>query len=89
MKPSIKYRSHGRARLTQIQGIHYGTSRANSLHLLKYYFEKYPEDASKVVLSIKGAFDAKTGPDGGPEGIRASVEEAVRIFRIHIFCFGF
>ncbi|KAK6952494.1 hypothetical protein Daesc_007033 [Daldinia eschscholtzii] len=44
-----------------------------------YYFEKYPEDASKVVLSIKGAFTIQTGPDGSPEGIRASVEKALEI----------
>jgi len=31
------------------------------------------------VLSIKGAFDMKAGPDGSPEGIRASVEEAVKV----------
>ncbi|KAL9603482.1 MAG: hypothetical protein Q9219_001169 [cf. Caloplaca sp. 3 TL-2023] len=64
--------------LTLMKGMFYGTAEANSLQLLKYYFEKYPEDASKVVLSIKGAFDLKTGPNGTPEGIRASVEEAVR-----------
>ena len=62
-----------------MQGIHYGTPQANSLHLLKHYFGKYPEDANKVVLSIKGAYDIKTGPDGSPEGIRASVEEAVKV----------
>ncbi|KAH8658216.1 aldo/keto reductase [Xylariales sp. PMI_506] len=60
-------------------GIHYGTPNANSLHLLKYYFEQYPEDADKVVLSIKGAYDIKEGPTGTPEGIRASVEEAFRV----------
>ncbi|KAL8711532.1 MAG: hypothetical protein Q9225_007097 [Loekoesia sp. 1 TL-2023] len=60
-------------------GIFYGTPQANSLHLIKYYFEKYPEDASKVVLSIKGAYDLKTGPNGSPEAIRASVEEAVKV----------
>ncbi|KAF1943011.1 Aldo/keto reductase [Clathrospora elynae] len=57
-------------------GIHYGTPDANSLHLMRHYFEKYPEDAEKVVLSIKGAFSIKTGPAGSPEAIRASVEEA-------------
>ena len=62
-----------------MQGIHYGTPQANSLHLVKYYFEKYPEDASKVVLSIKGVYDIKTGPNGSPEGIRASVEEAIKV----------
>ncbi|KAI1205323.1 Aldo/keto reductase [Annulohypoxylon truncatum] len=60
-------------------GIHYGTPEANSLHLLKYYFEQYPEDASKVVISIKGCFTFDNGPDGSPEGIRAAVEEAVRV----------
>lgn len=32
----------------------YGTPERNSLHLLNEYFTKYPEDADKVVLSIKG-----------------------------------
>ena len=59
--------------------MHYGTPQANSLHLVKHYFEKYPDDAAKVVLSIKGAYKAKTGPDGSAEGIRASVEEAVEV----------
>lgn len=62
-----------------MQGIHYGTPQANSLHLVKHYFEKYPEDVSKVVLSIKGAYDMKTGPNGTPEGIRTSVEGAVKV----------
>lgn len=62
-----------------MQGIHYGTAQANSLHLIKHYFEMYPEDASKVVLSIKGAYDIRGGPNGTPEGIRASVEEAVEV----------
>lgn len=37
-------------------GEFYGTPELNSLTLLKNYFTKYPEDADKVVLSIKGAF---------------------------------
>jgi pyridoxine 4-dehydrogenase len=50
------------------------------LQLLKYYFEQYPEDRNKVVLSIKGAFDVSTyTPNGTPEGIRSSVEEALFI----------
>lgn len=71
--------SSQKVKLTRRQGIFYGTPEANSLHLLKYYFEKYPEDAGKVVLSIKGAFDMKEGPDGSPEGIRASVEDAIKV----------
>lgn len=61
-------------------GTFYGPPHANSLHLLRYYFTKYPEDVPRVVLSVKGAYDVKTQtPDGSPEGIRASVEEALEI----------
>lgn len=38
----------------------------------------HPEDSEKVVLSIKGAYDITKGPDGTPEGIRASVETAIK-----------
>ena len=76
---STKQRPPGRAELTRVQGLHYGTPQANSLHLIKHYFELYPEDASKVVLSIKGAYHPKEGPCGSPEGIRASVEEAIKV----------
>ena len=76
---SIKQRLPRRARLTRMQSLHYGTPQANSLHLIKHYFEQYPEDANKVVLSIKGAYHPKEGPNGSPEGIRASVEEAVKV----------
>jgi len=67
------------SRLTSIQGIHYGTPQANSLQLVKHYFDTYPEDANRVVLSIKGAFGMKTGPTGSPDAIRASVEDAVNV----------
>jgi len=67
----------------------YGTPAANSLHLVRNYFQKYPDDADKVVLSIKGAFAAHTGPTGSAEDIRASVEEALRVLdgakRIDVF----
>ena len=46
---------------------------------MRCYFKKYPEDAEKVVLTLKGAFSHETGPTGSPEAIRASVEEAVRV----------
>ena len=61
-----------------MKSLHYGPPDANSLQLLKYYFEQYPEDADKIVLSIKGAFSMKGGPDCSPEGIRKSVEEAIK-----------
>jgi pyridoxine 4-dehydrogenase len=41
-------------------GEFYGTPEYNSLHLLEKYFTKYPEDADKVVLSIKGGMNPKT-----------------------------
>ncbi len=56
-------------------GDFYGTPTYNSLVLLERYFEKYPEDADKVVLSVKGAVNAETrSPDGSPEGVRRSVD---------------
>lgn len=67
----------------------YGPPHANSLVLLRKYFEKYPEDASKVVLSIKGAAGDGHHPDGSPEGVRKSVENCVAMLggtkRIDIF----
>lgn len=58
----------------------YGTAEYNSLHLLERYFTKYPEDAEKVVLSIKGGFDHKAGaPDGTPEGINKSIDNCLKL----------
>ncbi|CAI7634264.1 unnamed protein product [Penicillium bialowiezense] len=57
----------------------YGTPEYNSLHLLNKYFTKYPENAEKVVLSIKGGL--KKGqliPDCSEENIRRSVDECLR-----------
>lgn len=46
--------------------------------MLKYYFEKYPEDVSRVVLSVKGAYDGATkSPKASPEQIRQSVDDAL------------
>jgi pyridoxine 4-dehydrogenase len=61
--------------------MHYGTPNANSLHLLRHYFAKYPEDAEKVVVSIKGALGPTREPTGSPEAIRASVEEAYQVLK--------
>ncbi|KAF3385524.1 Pyridoxal reductase [Penicillium rolfsii] len=58
----------------------YGTPEYNSLHLLHSYFTKYPENADKVVIGIKGGL--KVGqliPDGSPENIRRSVDECLRL----------
>jgi pyridoxine 4-dehydrogenase len=53
----------------------YGPPSYNSMILLERYFAKYPEDAEKVVLSIKGGINmALFTPDGSPEGIRRSLD---------------
>ncbi|KAL1654214.1 hypothetical protein SLS61_003219 [Didymella pomorum] len=62
-------------------GIHYGTPDANSLHLLRHYFQRHPEDAEKVVISIKGALGPTREPRGSPEAIRASVDEAYQVLK--------
>ncbi|KAH8890945.1 Aldo/keto reductase [Thozetella sp. PMI_491] len=53
----------------------------NTLTVLKRYFDKYPEDADKVVLNIKGC---TTGHptfllDSSPEGVKKSVEHSKSI----------
>ncbi|KAL9104898.1 MAG: hypothetical protein Q9163_000215 [Psora crenata] len=61
-------------------GEFYGPSPdANSLTLLKKYYTKYPEDADKVVLNIKGALRPGLIPDGSPEFVRQSVERCVEM----------
>lgn len=47
--------------------------------LLEKYFTKYPEDADKVVLSIKGAAGPNLGPDGSPENVRRSVDTCLKL----------
>ncbi|KAI0111619.1 putative aldo/keto reductase [Daldinia grandis] len=59
-------------------GEFYGPPERNSLVLLERYFAKYPEDAEKVVLSIKGGMDPHgLGPDGSPEGTRRSIDNCI------------
>ncbi|KAK2004092.1 aldo/keto reductase [Colletotrichum falcatum] len=58
-------------------GEFYGPPEYNSSVLLERYFAKYPEDADKVVLSMKGGIDADLKPDGSPEGIRRSLDNII------------
>lgn len=51
----------------------YGTPDYNSLTILNRYFEKYPEDAAKVVLNIKGACEPDRSPNGNPDFVNQSV----------------
>ncbi|KAI1428060.1 NADP-dependent oxidoreductase domain-containing protein [Xylaria sp. FL1777] len=58
----------------------YGPSlEDNSLTLLKYYFEKYPEDADKVVISIKGGMRLPRVFDNSPEYTRESIENCLHL----------
>jgi pyridoxine 4-dehydrogenase len=58
----------------------YGTPDSNSLHLMNKYFTKYPENAEKVVLSIKGGLKAgQLIPDCSEENIRRSVDECLKV----------
>lgn len=60
---------------------YYGSPDANSLHLLNRYFTAYPEDADKVVLSVKtGLVDRMTmAMDCSPAGLRKMTEDALKI----------
>ncbi|KAI0889397.1 putative aldo/keto reductase [Annulohypoxylon maeteangense] len=59
-------------------GEFYGPPEYNSLVLLERYFAKYPEDAEKVVLSIKGGVGAVgREPDGSPENTRRTLDSCI------------
>lgn len=46
--------------------------------LLERYFDRYPEDADKVVLSIKGGMNHKTHKtDGSAEGTRQTLTDTI------------
>ncbi|KAL1695771.1 NADP-dependent oxidoreductase domain-containing protein [Schizophyllum commune] len=54
----------------------YGTPEYNSLHLLRAYFTKYPEDADRVVLSIKAGFP---NIDGSPATVIANAVRCAKV----------
>lgn len=57
----------------------YGPPDANSLQLLNAYFTKYPEDADKVVISIKGGLKpGQMMPDGSEENTCRSIDECIK-----------
>jgi pyridoxine 4-dehydrogenase len=58
----------------------YGTPERNSLHLLNEYFTKYPGDADKVVLSIKGgAVPGELRPDSSKANVARSIDECLKL----------
>lgn len=57
----------------------YGSPSRHSCHLLHEYFTRHPEDAAKVVLSIKGGLvPGALKPDGSAQNVRRSVDECLR-----------
>lgn len=74
-------------------GEFYGPPDNNSLVLLEKYFEKYPEDADKVSLSIKGGMNPATHKiDASPENTRRSLDDSIAQLKgrkkIELFEFG-
>ncbi|KAF2160543.1 hypothetical protein M409DRAFT_59810 [Zasmidium cellare ATCC 36951] len=72
---------------------YYGTPEYNSLHLLNAYFTQYPEDADKVVVSVKSCIDVRNGiPHCDPESVRQNVEKCLAILdgkcRLDVFAPG-
>jgi pyridoxine 4-dehydrogenase len=59
-------------------GEFYGSPESNSLQLLNRYFTKYPEDADKVVVSIKGGL-VNMHPKGDEVSVRASVDNCNKL----------
>ena len=58
----------------------YGPPDKHSCHLLNEYFKSHPEDAKKVVLSIKGGtVVGQMKPDGSAKNVRRSVEDCLKI----------
>lgn len=61
-------------------GEFYGPENRNSNHLLNEYFTEYPEDADKVVLSIKGGLGVNEfRPNGSPENIKRSIDACLKV----------
>jgi len=61
-------------------GLFYGSPTNNSLTLLRRYFEKYPEDAAKVEINIKGCtVPGQMMPDGSREGVIRDVKTALEL----------
>lgn len=74
-------------------GEFYGPPDYNSLVLLERYLEKYPEDADKIVLNIKGGANPKTHQvDASPENTRRTLDDCIAQLKgrkkIDMFEFG-
>ncbi|KAF5969392.1 aldo keto reductase [Fusarium coicis] len=59
-------------------GEFYGPPDANSLALMRRYLERYPEDADRIVLTIKGGLGPNYVPLGTKENIRRSIDDCLK-----------
>ncbi|KAK2861091.1 hypothetical protein FQN49_004555 [Arthroderma sp. PD_2] len=73
----------------------YGTPEYNSPVLVERYLEKYPEDADKIVLIVKGGTDVAAHGfvlDGSPENTRRSLDASIAQLKgrkkLDIFAYG-
>ncbi|KAI1048367.1 hypothetical protein LB506_002649 [Fusarium annulatum] len=58
-------------------GEFYGPPDANSLALMRRYLEKYPEDADRIVLTVKGGLGPNYVPLGTKENIHRSIDDCL------------
>ena len=64
----------------------YGPPHANSLQLLADYFTRHPEDAAKVVLTMKGCFSTATASaDCSAAGVERSLNNCLSILGGRVF----
>ncbi|KAK4506196.1 hypothetical protein PRZ48_004161 [Zasmidium cellare] len=68
----------------------YGTPTYNSCHLLHAYFSQYPEDADKVIISMKACFDLGSGTaQVDAKGVKENVQKCLAVLdgkcRIDVF----
>ena len=59
-------------------GDFYGPPENNSLTLLRKYYDKYPEDADKVVLNIKGGLGPRMKTNSSPDFLRESISKSLK-----------
>lgn len=65
-------------------GEFYGEPLSN-YKLLQSYFDKYPEDREKVIISAKGAVDLQTlSPAGDAKSVSASIENTLKVFNGYV-----
>ncbi|EXK86782.1 hypothetical protein FOQG_09581 [Fusarium oxysporum f. sp. raphani 54005] len=56
----------------------YGPPEYNSMTLIKAYFTKFPEDAEKITIAMKGTYNPDTFQlDGSPENVRRSIDNVL------------